>query len=1003
MIPIPSVTGVALGRMVLTVAAAVAPALIAWWSDRRLLGKGDDPALPELLASRRRTNVRAIAVAAALMIVFAGGEAAWGIPLLLVLLIAVAYPVRTRLLGETWGFGSYLWHTSLSFVAGFGFWIALAYAPTMVQWILRVVGPERWWLALAILPPLLAWEEWYPRLWLRAHAAQPLTRADLVPRFAAIVQRAGTVVPSVYSVGPSGSRFVNAVALPSVRRPSVAMGNALLELLDPDESTAIFAHEIAHFDHFTARRVRRTQLVNRTLIVVGVVVPIVVTLRGLAVSSWIGWVWPVAILIALVQRASKSQQHETESDLRAAALCGDPEALVRGLAKLHLHARIPRRLAVDLERAATHPSLVRRIQAIRASGSAAERLDTATVVRSSREGSWVVLDDARAYWLDGVADGTDAELTALRDAASSYRAVNYRDLAELRVVASGDERTLLARGRAGDVWSVSLAPHDVERVQRTLDVVDVRLGHAGAGPRSGTPRAIAAITLCVAMLAAQTGVVLVPIALALWKPGPAALAALGAMSIVRAAFGAVERSYWLSLDVVRLGLLGLAAIGVCALYVAVRQVRSGAPSGNARITLGSLGVVAALAAAGALWQATTVPATPLIGAPLLGTLGTVMFGIAAVLFTLPAPRMHRLGYAGLAVAASVAALGVDLSALSHRNALTETTARAIPDGDTDLGRAASGLRVSPNGASFLAMRLPGGRRPRAGAGLALMVGRVGGPVREVAAIAGDFVDDERILVLDALDQGLEVRLERVDGAAAVSWADTLADLDLDDPRLIIDRDSAAWAVVGTDLDNDATVLMAGRIGEKATARRMAIPDTLAMMGDPVVFGAGATMVVPAFSTATRARSPSIWLLPFGGMDPMRTELWRVTERGAGRVASLRGVPQCGEPLGGVAACAVRHINSVSLYTVTAQGVATEIAQLPTSDLGVVAVGPGRRVSSMTFERVMLVIDLGTRRLTRIALPPNSQYASEVRAGPGYVVTLSYAENQRSTVRRYVVR
>jgi Zn-dependent protease with chaperone function len=441
----------------LTVAAAVAPALITWWSDRRLLGKGDDPALPELLASRRRTNVRAIAVAAALMIVFAGGEAAWGIPLLLLLLIAVAYPLRTRLLGETWGFGSYLWHTSLSFVAGFGFWIALAYTPAVVQWILRVSGPERWMstgvVVAALLTALLAWEAWYPWLWLRAHAAQPLTRADLVPRFEVIVQRAGTVVPSVYSVGPSGSRFVNAVALPSARRPSVAMGNALLELLDADESTAIFAHEVAHFDHFTARRVRRIQLANRALIVLAVAMPLAATAGGFTVWPWLGWLWPLAVLVALVQRASKSQQHETESDLRAAALCGDPEALVRGLVKLHLHARIPRRWAVDLERAASHPSLVRRIQAIRAGGDAAEQLGAATVIRSSHQGSWVVFDDARVYWLEGVAEGTDAELSALRDAASSYRAVNYRDLAELRVAASGDERALRARTRAGDAWS----------------------------------------------------------------------------------------------------------------------------------------------------------------------------------------------------------------------------------------------------------------------------------------------------------------------------------------------------------------------------------------------------------------------------------------------------------------------------------------------------------------------------------------------------------------------
>jgi hypothetical protein len=82
-----------------------------------------------------------------------------------------------------------------------------------------------------------------------------------------------------------------------------------------------------------------------------------------------------------------------------------------------------------MERAASHPSLVRRIQAIRGGRAhAAEQLGAATVIRSTRDGSWVVLDQARSYWLDGVPDGTPSELATLRDAASSYRAVNYGDL-----------------------------------------------------------------------------------------------------------------------------------------------------------------------------------------------------------------------------------------------------------------------------------------------------------------------------------------------------------------------------------------------------------------------------------------------------------------------------------------------------------------------------------------------------------------------------------------------
>ena len=88
MIPIPSRDGAWIGSAALTLIAATLPAAINWWTDRRLLGKGDDPALPELLASRRRVNLRAMAIGFAFVIVLGGGNAAWGIPLLVALLIA---------------------------------------------------------------------------------------------------------------------------------------------------------------------------------------------------------------------------------------------------------------------------------------------------------------------------------------------------------------------------------------------------------------------------------------------------------------------------------------------------------------------------------------------------------------------------------------------------------------------------------------------------------------------------------------------------------------------------------------------------------------------------------------------------------------------------------------------------------------------------------------------------------------------------------------------------
>ncbi len=1012
MIPIPFLGSQTLGALLVLVMALV-PAVVAWWNDRRLLGRADDPALPELLANRRRLNVRTIALAVALMIVLGGANAAWGIPLLIILLIAVAYPLRTRVLGETWGFGAYLWHTAGSIAGGFGFWIALCYAPTMVRWIAGVVGTERPWLiatstvlALIVAVLLFIWEARYPRIWLRAHAAERLESAELNPRFDEIVRRARTIVPAVYRVGPQGSRFVNAVALPSVRQPSVAMGNALLDLLDPDETAAIFAHEVAHFDHFTPRYVRGSQLINRLLIVTGVALPLLAALARVGWAQWIGWVWPFIVLVAVGRRAAKSQQHETESDLRAAALCGDPEALVRGLVKLHLHARIPRRYDVDIERVASHPSLVRRIQAIRAGGTAAvEQLGAATVIRSTREGSWVVLEDTRSYWLDGVPEGTDAQLPALREASSSYRAVNYQDLAELRVAAVGDARTITARTRAGDRWSVPIASDDVGRVQRALDVVDLRLGRAGPAPARATPKGIALAAFAVTFFAGQTGVVLVPILLAMWKPSAAVLAALGAMSIVRAAIGALEGTSWLDVELVRVGLAALALVGAFAIYTAWRLKRASEARTNERLAMVVLIGLAVVTGAAIVVQAVQMRSMPLVGTPMVGAFATALFGVAAALFTARARWSRPAAYAGLALASLFAILGVDRRALALRHALTEVSARATPESETQLGGQAHSLRVSQDGHHFLATQTPTyrpGVRPRP----ILVTGRVGGRPREVVAADAEFVDEARLLMVAALDRGVELRLESAD-SSVILWADTLMDASMADPRLTIDRDHGSWVVVGTDGDNDRTAVFTGRIGEKGGTLRASIPDTIPMAGEPIVFDEGATLIFPSYRSAPRAGSQrvpsvSLWSLPFFGVDFPAMELWRVHGDSVRPLTSVRGTPTCGEPLGGKAACAVHRLNATSLYTVSATGDVEEIAQLSLNEFRLATVGPGLRAASATFDRGIVVIDLATKRLTRVELPPNGQFTNEVRAGPGWAVALGYGQNQRSTVKAYRV-
>jgi hypothetical protein len=416
--------------------------------------------------------------------------------------------------------------------------------------------------------------------------------------------------------------------------------------------------------------------------------------------------------------------------------------------------------------------------------------------------------------------------------------------------------------------------------------------------------------------------------------------------------------------------------------------------------------LAVLTGAAVVVQVVRMPSMPLAGAPVVGAFATALFGVAAASFTVQARWSQPAAYAGLALAAAFTFLGVDRRALALRHALTEVSARATPESETELGGQAYSLRVSPNGHHFLAMQTPTyrpGSRPRP----VLITGRVGGRPREVNGADGEFMDDGRLLMVTALDRGVELRLESADSVGVV-WADTLADAAMTDPRLMVDRDHGTWVIVGTDDDNDRMAVFTGRIGEKGGMLRSAIPDTIPMTGDPTVFDEGATLIFPSYRTVMRAAAQgvppvSLWSLPFFGFDLPAMELWRVHGDSARVLTSVRGTPQCGEPLGGKAACAVHRLNATSLYTMSASGAVEEVAQLSQNEFRLAAVGPGLWAASGTFDREILVVDLAAKRLMRIALPPNGSFASEVRAGPGWAVTLGYGPNQRSVVRSYRIQ
>ena len=216
---------------------------------------------------------------------------------------------------------------------------------------------------------------------------------------------------------------------------------------------------------------------------------------------------------------------------------------------------------------------------------------------------------------------------------------------------------------------------------------------------------------------------------------------------------------------------------------------------------------------------------------------------------------------------------------------------------------------------------------------------------------------------------------------------------------MIDHDAGSWSIVGHD-DEGVAVVVVGRIDERGSAKRIALPDSIIAVGDPVVFGLGPEVFVSSYGDLRQFKPPSLWSMAMFGMPSMEAQFWRVTGGNRVRVGTIKGMPDCGSPANGVVTCSARHRQATSLYTLSSRGELTEVAQVTGQDFGNVVAGPGLRVASMSFSREIISVDLATKRLVRALLPPNTTYASDVRVGPGWAATLTYAENRSSTVRLY---
>jgi len=651
---------------------ALVPGVYAWVWGRRLIPHAGGPDLPELLlAARRRTNGAVLGTLVAL-IILTPSHALWGGAVTLVATAIGGFPARRKIFEETWGILPFLGFR-LRFLLGFlGPWLLLLLTPlTFWQGDL--------WPALALAFPVVALASVFGGwILLMLLGATPLEDKDLLARFDAVLAKARSRRPTVYRTGPEGGKFVNGFAIPTPWAPAVLLSDDLLANLTPAEATAIFAHEVAHLEEFTLRR-----WLPRVLLPPALLVALMVPFAWHSADSMMGLLpvlWPLVCVLALLVSLARRRSDETASDLRAVDLTDDAESVISGLAKIHALSLQPRRLDRNIEARLSHPSLAKRVQAIRAhAGTAESGLDStispaapeaALVVRGAAgDGRVAILHADRVEWLAGVPDEAPVEPEILRQVAARSRMVTYKELLELRIEANDPaRRALLAVERDGKRKErLPLAPTAVAAVQAHLDRIDSLVGSGTAARRTVSrerkQQLPALLVLIAGLLPPFALALIVAGAVALVWPTPGILVGAGLIGMLNAA-GNLARGntgmWGMSPFYHAVFLLIQAGLGAWLVVLGVTARRGGHDAGHAAGSRGPL-VFAGLAVValgfGALFSLGNLPGMRLhLWLAHLPTALLLFLGAATALVLERRRRERRIGFAFVAIV--VAQLGL---------------------------------------------------------------------------------------------------------------------------------------------------------------------------------------------------------------------------------------------------------------------------------------------------------------------------------------------------------
>jgi Zn-dependent protease with chaperone function len=777
---------------------ALLPAALAFAWGRALVRMVDDAALPERLLTHRKRIAQAVAISGSVLIVALPGTLRWSLPVMVLARAIAAFGSRKILLGETWTLWEYLATGFRVYLALIGFWVLLAASPALID-------QRPYWVAAIFAFILAAWSFQFPAVTSTLLKARPLTSPELDNVFAGIVARSQVKPPRVLRVGPPGNSFANALALHSRRGSRVLFSERLLETLTAEETAAVFAHEIAHLEILDSDR--RWPPILASVGLIGGATVLVPSLRfpGLGWALHLGWA--LFVLVYLAFRLRRSQAHELASDRRATELCGNPEAMIHALIKIHMIGRVPRRWETRVEESSSHPSLARRIQTIRAANQTVTPGSEGTELFAGADaGTFITIDREAIRFYASVPAGTDASLSSVDARAGTITVLRFPGIAEMRVAARGiDSAELVVVERNGTRHGARIRPEDLARLQRMLDQVDVLIPPA---PKSMgyAYRLIAVLSACLAAVAALLTVQAFSVTLvalvAAFLPLPVLVTAAGIIS----ALGGILVVAWERHCSVRelLFLLGVLPLAATALWL---RLRSGEPHPVGRSprwvlwTLGAAAVVwwvpPILAAQGHLLQLSESFRSA-VGATLLPC------ALAILLAQSSSSRIRASAVPLLALACAPAIIGSDWF---RDKVIRDPMMRSIPAFESappvssghiavfTVDPWASGLRIAPGG-TCVALRHVNPDSDEESAPPYVVYG-ARGTRTSMECLDLRFIDDQTVLLLRAAGAGMELAAWRIDGSPS-QWH-----VLLNGPRagrLTLSPDAARWRVVSQSRD-----------------------------------------------------------------------------------------------------------------------------------------------------------------------------------------------------------